>query len=339
MNEMISKIVARPVNGLMNVDAAAVLIEHGVPMSVAGTEAALDRLPRGNWIGGTIPYFMLAGGGAVINDETVFVTDLSSVGMVSVRSYGPNDLEGIVSHAPANGFTIAIIPSGGECHRRFAEGAADCKDAFLKPLVGWIAGVHLADIGTVTPKVYDGRAASKSDDRAVVAYVELTDDRFVSVDIVNPFEPDGGDVLRFEETSLEVGLCRMNGHLVNLAKYLEIRGFDDGKLPLVGDHAGAYINVSFQSIDVAGGKVKLYAPVFPGVDYRMAKPVEDYAAAFRQRFADLETGGAVFACHSVLNFMFGELQGKVIGGVEGPASFGEIAYLLLNQTAVLLRVM
>lgn len=338
MNEMVSRIVARPVNGLMNVDAAAVLIEHGVPLSLAGTEAALDKLPRGNWIGGTIPYFMLAGGGAVINDETVFVTDLSSVGMVSVRSYGPDELEGIVSHAPANGFTIVIIPSGGECHRRFAAGAADYKDAFLKPMVGWVAGVHLADIGTVTPKVYDGRTASKSDDRAVVAYVELTDDRFVSVEIVNLFEPDGGDVLRFEETSLEVGLCRMNGHLVNLAKYLEIRGLDDGKLPLVGEHAGAYINVSFQSIDVAGGKVKLCAPVYSGIDYRMAKPVDDYAAALRQRFADQETYGAVFACHSLPNFMFGELQGQAIGGIEGPATFGEIAHLLLNQTSVLLRV-
>ena len=88
----------------------------------------------------------------------------------------------------------------------------------------------------------------------------------------------------------------------------------------------------------AGGKVVLYAQVFPGVDYHFAKPVGDYAAAFRARLADQSTDGLALSCNCILNFVFGELEGKAIGGMAGPITFGEIAYQLLNQTMVSVRV-
>jgi hypothetical protein len=66
--------------------------------------------------------------------------------------------------------------------------------------------------------------------------------------------------------------------------------------------------------------------------------VPDYAAAFRARLADYDASGAAFSCNCILNFLFGELEGKAIGGVEGPVTFGEIAYQLLNQTMVVVRL-
>jgi hypothetical protein len=325
-------------NELIPVKDACELIRRGVPVSVAGPESALDQLPAGNWIGGTIPYFMVARGGVVVTEGQVFVTDLSKVGAVSVACYAAGELADVVGNAPSNGFAITIIPAGGDCHRRFAADAASYDGAFLKPTVGWIAGVHLSDLGKVTPKVYDGRTATKHEDRAVVAYVELPADKMAMVEIVNLFEPDGGDVLHFKHTDFEVTDCEVNGETVNFAAYLRQRGLDHGKLPLVGDFAGAMINVSLQSIGPAGGKVAMYAPVFPGVDYRFAKPVADYAAAFRDRIAALDSHGSVMSCNCILNFVFGELEGKSIGGVEGPITFGEVAFQLLNQTMVVVKV-
>jgi len=325
-------------NELITVDAAAELIRRGVPLSLAGPESALDQLPVGNWIGGTIPYFMVAGGGAVVTEGKVFATDLSRIGEVRIACYGPDELAGIVAHAPDNGFSLTIIPAGGQAHRRFAADAASDRDAFLKPTVGWIAGVHLSDLGRAVPKVYDGRTATKHGDRAVVAYVSLPAAKMASLEIVNLFEPDGGDVLHFAETSFHVRDCEVNGRRVDFAQYLRSRGLEHGKLPLVGDFAGAHINVSLQSIDDAKGVVDLYAPVFPGVDYHFAKPVADYAAAFRARLAALDPKGVVMGCNCILNFVFGELEGKAIGGVQGPVTFGEIAYQLLNQTLVMIRV-
>jgi hypothetical protein len=326
-------------NELITVQAAAELIRKGVPLSLAGPESALDQLPAGNWIGGTIPYFMVASGGVVVTEGRVFATDLSSFGAVHIASYGPDELAGIAGNASDNGFAVTILPAGGLCHTRFAADAANYEGAFLKPTVGWIAGVHLNDLGKATPKVYDGRTATKHEDRAVVAYVALPEDKLTMVEIVNLFEPDGGDVLHFSTTGFEVTNCEVNGETVNFAHYVRQRGLDHGKLPLVGDFAGAHVNVSLQNVGDAGGKVALYAPVFPGVDYHFAKPVGDYAAAFRERLARQDETGAVMACNCILNFVFGELEGKAIGGLEGPVTFGEIAYQLLNQTMVVVQVL
>jgi hypothetical protein len=275
----------------------------------------------------------------VVNEGKVFATDLSAVGKVSIACYGPDDLADIAGKAPDNGFAITIIPAGGMSHARFAADAANYEGAFLKPTVGWIAGVHLDDLGKAKPKVYDGRTGAKHEDHAVVAYVELPADKLVAVEIVNLFEPDGGDLLRFEQAGFEVTDCQVNGETVNFASYVRRLGLEHGKLPLVGDFAGAHVNASLQNVGDAGGKVALYAPVFPGVDYHFAKPVGDYAAAFRARLATQDSAGAVMACNCILNFLFGELEGKAIGGVEGPVTFGEIAYQLLNQTMVVVRVL
>jgi len=326
-------------NQLITLQAAIDLIKQGTVLSLAGTEATLDKLPAGNWIAGTIPYFMVAEGGVVVQDDRVFATDLSAIGTATVTSYGPDELGGITVHAPENGFSQAIIPAGSSAHERFAADAANFTDAFIKPTVGWISGVHLSELGQRTPKVYDGRTASKHEDRAVVAYVSLPADKLVQVDIVNLFEPDVGDVLHFTDTSFKVSECLVNGEKVKFADYLASRGLDKGLLPLVGDYAGAHVNVSLQKVDTATGEVALYAPVFPGVDYRFAKPVADYAGAFRERLSTQDTTGAVISCNCILNFVFGELEGKAIGGVQGPVTFGEIAYQLLDQTLVTVRVL
>lgn len=325
-------------NQLMSVSAAAELLRAGRALAVAGPEAALDQLPAGAWIGGTIPYFMTDAGGCVVQDDRVFVTDLSDVGpSVSFACLGADELARISGDAPDNGVALAILPAGSACHQRFASEAAGYPDAFVKPTVGWISGVHLDDLGRVTPKVYDGRTACKHEDRAVVAHIRLPADKLALVEIVNLFEPEEGDVLHFDQTSFEVGECRVNGERVRLADYIAERGLAHGRQPLIGDFAGARVNASLQSVD-AQGVVHLYAPVFPGVDYRFARPQPDYAEQFRREIAGRDETGAAWSCNCILNFVFGELEGKRIGGLSGPVTFGEIGYQLLNQTLVTLRV-
>jgi len=324
-------------NKLVSTDTAARLIREGASLSLAAPEAVLDRLPRGNWIGGTIPYFMVDSGGVVVDDQ-VFVTDLSPVGKITIAYYAADALEGIVKNAPDNGFSLIIIPSGSPAHERFATEAANYKDAFLKPTVGWISGIHLSKFGQETPKVYDGRTTRKHQDGAVVAYVQLPKDKLASVEIINPFESDHGDVLRFAKASMEVRDCLVNGETTNFAHYLARRGLTDGRTPMIGDFANAPLNVSLQSVHTDTGRVSLYAPVFPGVDYHFAKPLADYTRAFRERLQAQDHSDVVFSCNCILNFVFGELEGKRIGGVEGPFTFGEIAYQLLNQTLVSVRI-
>jgi len=324
-------------NELMTTARAAELIGRGLPLAIAGPKCELEQLPAGAWIGGTIPYFMLPSGGVVVSTGQVFVTDLSAIGDVRVAYQPADDLAGIARHAPDNGFSFTIIPAGSTAHQRFAAEAASYEGAFLKPTVGWIAGVHLADLGREAALVYDGRTRTAHADGAVVAYVALPADKAASVEIVNLFEADGTDVLTFDDTTFSVRRCRVNGEPVDFADYVRRRGLEHGRLPLVGDFAGARINVSLQAVG-EDGNVALYAPVFPGVNYQFARPVSDYAAAFRAQLAHVDPQGVVMGCNCVLNFLYGELEGKVVGGIAGPVTFGEIAYQLLNQTLVMVRI-
>lgn len=325
------------INQLMTTEQAAQLIEKGLALAVAGPQRELQRLPRGQWIGGTIPYFMLAEGGTVSREGRVFVTDLTPMGDVRIAFHAADDLQGIVRDAPDNGFSYTILPAGSPSHRRFAADAANYEGAFLKPTVGWIAGVHLDEIGRVDPKVFDGRTGAAHTDGAVVAYVALPEHQAAAVEIVNLFEPDGKDVLRFETDGFTVRECLVNGERALLADFLRHRGLADGRLPLVGDFAGAHVNVSVQRI-ADDGVVHLYAPVFTGVDYHMAKPIDNYADAFQRRLAEVDPEGVKLGCNCILNFLYGQLEGKAIGGVSGPVTFGEIAYQLLNQTMVMVRI-
>lgn len=67
-------------NELITVAKAAEMIRAGSVLSLAGPESALDQLPAGNWIGGTIPYFMVDAGGTVVTEGQVFATDLTDLG-------------------------------------------------------------------------------------------------------------------------------------------------------------------------------------------------------------------------------------------------------------------
>ena len=45
-----------------------------------------------------------------------------------------------------------------------------------------------------------------------------------------------------------------------------------------------------------------------------------------------------FVCNCILNFLHANLEGKKSGDVATAMTFGEIAYMLLNQTFVYLTV-
>lgn len=323
-------------NDLMTLEAAGRLIAAGTPCCVAGDEAALRQLPRGQWIGGSIPYFMASTGGVVARDQ-VFVTTLPEAARLEVLS--ADEVSRVVSDGPEHGYSIMIVPAGSQAHSRFAQEASTSSEALMKPTVGWVSGVHLSEAATTKPVVFDGRTGQAHDDGIVVARVDLPEERLALVEITNIFEGDGGDVLRFETAGFEASEVLVNGERCNFAEYLKVRGNVDGKLPLVGDFGGASLNASVRHVDVGAGHVTLYAPVFPGIDYRLASPVADYVATFRQRASERNGEGLVFSCNCILNFLYGNFEGQSLGTAPtGPVTFGEIGYQLLNQTLVSLRV-
>jgi len=322
---------------MMTPEAVAAKIASGATMRVAGDEALLSQLPRGNWIGGTIPYFMSDDGGLTSADQ-IYVSEVpADLGKVSLTTYSVAALPSVVADSPESGFTVVILPGMSEAHARYAQDAPDYDGLFMKQIVGWISGCALEDIGKVTPKIFNGKTGEVLSDGAVAMHVELPAGKAATVGIINLFEQGDGDVLTFPADGFSAGDCKINGQAANLADYLAERNIDT-RLPLVADYGGERINVCFQGVDAATRTVSFYAPVFEHVEYRLARPVADYVGSFERQLPQGLGARPAFCCNCILNYVYGELEGRQTGHLTGPMTFGEIAYQLVNQTLVYLDV-
>lgn len=323
-------------NKMFSTDELAKQINQGKIFFVAGDEEALKKLPKGKWIAGTIPYFMSDSGGVITKDK-IFATEIPSyIKGINIKSYDESNIKNVYKEAPSNGFSMIIIPALTKMHLSFANNAPDYVDFASRPLVGWISGINLNDLGKITPKVYNGLTGEMSDSKAIVMQVELSPDYVSEIGIVNIFEQGQGDVIEFLETGFSAKEVMVNGKRVNFADYCTQNKLDV-RLPLVANYAGAMINVSFQNIDSQNKKVDFYAPVFPGVQYKQAGAVKDYVKSFSESLPK-NTDQILFSCNCILNFLYSELEGKKTANITGPITFGEVAYQLLNQTMVYLNI-
>lgn len=308
------------------------LIRAGKILALAAEESLLRQLPKGQWIGGTIPYFMTEKGG--LSSRThIFVTELPDViEEVKVVNYSLDNLQYIPEDAPDNGLSLIIIPATSPVHVHYAQNAPTFQHIFMKPIIGWIAGTHLEDLGKITPKAFNGQTGEILYQKTVVMHLTLPPNKMALVNIINLFEQGDGDEIMFEHEGFSVNDCLINGEKRNFADYLLEKQVDI-KYPLVADYCGAMVNVSFQNIDTDKKQVNLYAPVFSQVKYKLAHPLIDYVSNFESALPkDLKQ--PIFACNCILNYLYSELEGKKTASIIGPITFGEIAYQLLNQTLV-----
>lgn len=303
-------------------------------LQIAGDESLLKRLPKGNWIGGTIPYFIVPGGGGMESRDKLFVNTLPDDVIESgISEYDETDIDQLTADSPQNGFTYLILPGMSSIHLSFAKKAPDFDEAYMKPVIGWVSGVALNDLGRKKPKTISGLTGQVSSDKAVAIHCRLPKEKVARIGVINLFKQGTGPEIRFNQTGFTVEQCVIGGRTLNFADYLRFNHCDH-RLPLVADYNGEKINVSIQRIN--HHTVDLYAPVFTDTVYRFAKPVSDYMTDFSNALP--ENIHPEFSCNCILNYQYSELKGKETRGFYGPVSFGEIAYQLLNQTLVYLEI-
>ncbi len=320
---------------LYSVEEVKSLIDEGHLLALAGDEKVLSKLPKGNWIAGTIPYFMDIDK-ALFTQNQVYVNKLAdSSDNFVIKSFDENDIKTILDDSFDNGFSFVILPAFQNVHSAYALDMPDVKELYNNPVVGWVSGIELNS--TDTPKVYNGQTGEEFESKAIIAHVELPKNKIAQLDIVNIFNQDENSPdIQFFIDSFEVVNCLINGQEKNLAEYITENNLDT-KLPLVADYSGASINVSIKEVDVENEMVSFFAPIFANKVYKFAKPINDYVNEFEINVKQLETKNE-FSCNCVLNYFYGELEGKKINNVQGPITFGEIAYQLLNQTLVTLNI-
>lgn len=307
----------------------------GETLMIAADSSVLRQLPRGNWIGGSIPYFMAERG--ICSHTSCYATAApGTTQQTLVRSYTERELSRIVDDAPDNGYSLVTIPFGSDAHHRFAREAPEYHDIYLKPIVGWISGVDLDALLSTRAEVFDGTTGEHRSDVAVALHVELPKHQQAQVRIINLFRPGEGDDLTFDTEGFDPETVRVNGEPRSFAEYLVTHGADL-RAPLVANYLGTMINVSFLGLNHTANKVRLCAPVFRDVLYRLAAPLPtDYASAYAESVRGIDSP---FACSCILNFIHGALEGQPVAGAKGPVTFGEIAHQLLNQTTVTLDIL
>jgi hypothetical protein len=104
---------------------------------VAGDEKLLAQLSPGNWVGGTIPYFMTEEGGLQSHDKIYALKLPPYIVGAEIRTYDENSLPNIYKDAPENGFSFIVIPASSKTHLSFALNAPGYDDFAASPLAEW----------------------------------------------------------------------------------------------------------------------------------------------------------------------------------------------------------
>ena len=319
---------------LITLEETAALINEGKILHISADDSLLNKLPKGNWTGGTTPY-LIGDEGGVFTKDKLFVSVIDYAEEFKVGVYGKYNIFQIVEECYDNGLTLLVMPYGSEVAAKYSKEAPEVEELLMHPTIGWISGADLSAGGEY--KVYDGTTGESYSDKAVAMYLKLPEDKSAMINMINIFTDDKTDpVIRFYDNDLSVTKCSVNGQEVNFSEYIQKKGIDT-KMPLVADYNGSYINTSIKGVE--NGSVSFYAPVFRNIDYRFATPVGDYASEFIKRIDEAEAHNPVFSFNCILNYLYGDLNGKKIPPYTGPVTFGEIAYQLLNQTLVYCEIL
>lgn len=309
---------------LLSAAEAAALISSGISLWIAGDLNILRKLPKGNWIGGTIPYFQIGGAGLDERGKVLAGKFTPLAGSPKIQNYDIVSISDICIDAPGHGYTHLILPAFSAIHSHYARNAIQFPGMFIQPVVGWVAGMHLSEPDT-PPAVIDGQSGEIFTERALAMHVPLPESHDARIEIVNNFEQGEGDCIQFPESGFSTHKCIIGNKEVDFSTWLQSK-HADLKMPLVADYCGAMVNVSFKGIDKSG-RVDFYAPVFSGVNYRLAKEAVENKNPTSLADAD-------FSCNCILNYLYRKPGIGHLSEITGPLAFGEIAWMLLNQTQV-----
>jgi hypothetical protein len=322
---------------LIDKETAAEWIRDGKTLLLSGTEEMLTGLPLGDWVGGTTLHFMNPMGGLKCVDKIFVSEPPPGAKLEQIKLYDADHLAEISAQAPDNGFTYLLIPSNSAVLMRYAQESPSYPHQYIKPLIGWVTGFPLEEFGKRNAKVFNGQTGQASDNAALAMHFSLPANKMAHISVVNVFKADPSVAITFPYSGFEVGECFINGKPANLIHYLRENNIDTHR-PLIADYSGAAVTVAFPVPElILEDKGIFPAPVFEGVTYYFSLPVDDYVTEFHKQMPKVPDNlGLSFYCLS--NYLYSELEGKVIKGIYGPFTFGEIAYQVLNQTMAYLEI-
>lgn len=322
---------------LYTVEEANKLIIAGKKLVIAGSHNYLKMLEKGSWIGGT-SYYCFTGGTGVDCRDFLFIQEIPSYcEEIKIKYYDLNNLKNIYLDMFDNGFSVILIPFESKTHFKYPIDVINYPFFATKPLIGWIAGVPLDNKNNLKAIVYDGSNKDSFPDGAIVMHIKLPQNKLADVKVCNVFEAAGEHDLEFCEEGFNIKTLIVKDKKYNFIDYIKSNNLDI-KFPLVGNLANAIPTISsFKEIDESGQIVKLYAPVYRGIKYGLARQEKNY---FEMLIKNIHIeNNFILPSLCILHFVYGELQNKHTNKIpDVPTTFGEIAHILVNQTLTYLTI-
>jgi len=314
------------------------MVANGKRLIIAGDKSLLDQIIKGNWIGGTSTYFVTEERG-ITTSELLFVQEIPDYCEdIKIIQYNEQTVSNVYNDAYDNGFSVILIPYGGDILSSFALNVASYPLFASKPLIGWITGFPLETLSDKGAKVFDGKSQTSFFNNAIVLHVKLPKNKIADIDVYNVFDEGSGNEITFQNSGFSQQNVYVNNQLINFYEYIRSEKIDI-KYPLVGKMSnGINTIVSFKELSEEKKMVYLYTPVFKDVTYKIAEADENYIDNLLSNMP-LEKDKILLPYICILHYVYGELEGKINRKIpECPATFGEIARILLNQTLVCLKV-
>ena len=329
------------IQGLYSVEEVKAMIERGDTLLLAGDSPLLSTLPKGKWIAGVTNLFIEKGKSLMSTREKIFVHNMTNIATdVKFEVYDASTMHKIYDDAFDNGFSVLIIPFHSDVKNEYALNCVDYSNFAKRPVCGWISitPCYTGDSKDVSI-VFSGESGLSYDNAGVVMHIALPPEKYAELHTFNPYVPEKGDVIQFEENGVLFENVLVNGVRQNFRQYMIDRKIDRSPKTnnvLVGDYAGVLINtVIFPELENTDKKyVTLGNPVFKDISYSFAQLNSDESYEKMQHIDD----EIVFSFSCATNFIFPDDFVKYLTHTNGPFVFGEFTYFLLNNTTVYVTI-
>ena len=316
--------------GLFFPEEVSAMILAGKKLLLAGSEKLLSQLPKGDWIGGSTPLFILHAGQRSTSYDKIFVNQLPDfVTETVIQEYDETNVQDIFMDSPENGFTVLIVPYDTPVSIEYTLNATNYEKFAVKPVCGWVSGQPLEVLHKERAYTASGSGSGIYTDRAVAMHISLPDTKYAEIHIYSPYKQGNGDTITFDSDEVVVKDAFINGVKRNFAEYL--REINHNMLiPIVADYCGALICVV--SCGITEDEVQMSSPVFKSIEYRLAAIDNNIVEP------SMADDRIVFSVTCVGFFGQPDICSKFMKKMNGPVVYGEIAYQVLGQTTVYVTI-
>ena len=332
------------IQGLYTVAEVNAMIEKGDILLLAGDSVLLSQLNKGKWICGSTSRFIEMGKEPICDRNRIFVHNLTDIAEeIKLDFYDASTIKNIYEDAFENGFSVLITSPFSDVVGEYTNNCSKYTNFGSRALCGWAVVTSIYSEYELIDEslIFSGIDAKSYNQGAVVMHVGLPTDKFAEIHVFSPYnQPKEGDIITFEENKQFFEYALINGKRQNFRNYLEeIQKAQKREVTvfpyrcLIGNYEGIVMNVALAT-EKDKEYVTLGASVYKGIEYRLSNTdIIDFESMKKNLCGEI-----VFSLSCVNNFMKKEIFKNSLTQMNGPFTYGELAYYMMTNATIYVTV-